>query len=94
MSAPALRFAEGDRVKVEQARTGSGEKRVGSYAVIKHVGPFQGGDATIQLRENVWLEFASDYVVTYVDDGALGALCDWQLTGPYPADMPPSLVPT
>jgi hypothetical protein len=86
VTAFALRFAEGDAAVLTHARNSNGEKRVGTTVKVKHVGPFDGGDERIQLREGVWLEFRSDYVIEHAD-GTLGAVDDWQLE-PAEGDAP------
>lgn len=74
----ALRFVEGEDAIFALPRNSKSAHRVGAVVTIKHVGPFLGGDERIQLRENLWLEFQSDYVITWAD-GGLGAVDDWQL---------------
>lgn len=90
MTVFALRFDAGDVAVLTHARNSNGEKRVGTRVTIKHVGPFDGGDERIQLRENLWLEFRSDYVIEHAD-GALGAVDDWQLD---PIDGPNTAIET
>jgi hypothetical protein len=83
MTAFALRFAEGDVAILTHARNSNGEKRLGTVVKVKHAGPFERGDERVQLRENLWLEWRSDYVIEHAD-GTLGAVDDWQIEPPEP----------